>query len=453
VLENLTGRLQRILRDLRGQGKLTEANIRETLREIRTALLEADVNLQVARVFIEKVREKALGQEVLESLTPAQHLVKILRDELQELLGGGGAALDFSGPQPAVVLMVGLQGSGKTSTSAKLALMLKGKGRSPLLVPADVYRPAAVDQLMVLGRDNALAVFDAQGCREPLEICRQALAHARSIGYDTLIVDTAGRLHVDKTMMQEITQMAGLLEPREILYVADAMTGQDAVSSARAFADSLPLTGVVLTKLDGDARGGAALSIKQTTSVPIKLAAVGEKVKDLELFHPDRMASRIIGMGDVMTLIEKAEEAFEGEDAAAMAQSLMEGEFSLEDFRDQLRKVKRMGSLASLMEMIPGLGAGGAMPDLDEGAMKATEAMLDSMTVEERRSPSIINGSRRRRIARGSGTSVQDVNRLLKQHAQMRRMMKTMSRGPLGMKTGPGGLGKMRLPRGRARGR
>jgi signal recognition particle subunit SRP54 len=286
-------------------------------------------------------------------------------------------------------------------------------------------------------------VLEAGASRDPLEICRLGLAQARDIGYDTLIVDTAGRLHVDDAMMDEIRKIAALVSPAEILYVADAMTGQDAVTSAQAFGAALPLTGVVLTKLDGDARGGAALSIRQTANVPIKLAAVGEKVKDLELFHPDRMASRIIGMGDVMTLIEKAEEAFEGEDSAAMAASLLEGEFSLEDFRDQLRKVKKMGSLASLMEMIPGMGGHGGMPDLDERAMKATEAMLDSMTRQERLSPSIINGSRRRRIARGSGTSVQDVNRLLKQHAQMRKMMKMMSRG----------AGKPRLPWSRARGR
>jgi len=443
MLENLTSRLQKVLRTLRGQGRLSEENIKEGLREIRMALLEADVNLQVTRRFIERVREKALGHEVLESLTPAQHLVKILRDELQTLLGSGQAQLDLTGPSPVVMLMVGLQGSGKTSTSAKLALMLKGRSRAPLLVPADVYRPAAIEQLKVLGRDNGLAVFDARGEKAPRAICREALAQARSTGYDTLIVDTAGRLHVDEPMMAEVKDLAALLQPREILYVADAMTGQDAVSSATAFSQALPITGVILTKLDGDTRGGAALSIKETTGAPIKLAGVGEKVKDLEVFHPDRMASRIIGMGDVMTLIEKAEVAFTQEEAEDAAQAMAEGEFTLEDLRAQLRRLKKMGPLASLMEMIPGFGAlKGATSEVDDGALRKVEAVLDSMTPQERRDPSVINGSRRRRIARGSGTHVQDVNRLLKQHAQMRRMMRTLSKSARGRK----GSGRLPFP-------
>ncbi|MGH9867557.1 MAG: signal recognition particle protein [Candidatus Polarisedimenticolia bacterium] len=439
MLENLTARLQKVLRTLKGEGRLSEDNIKEGLREIRMALLEADVNLQVTRRFIERVREKALGQEVLESLSPAQHLVKILRDELQTLLGSGQAQLDLTGPSPVVLLMVGLQGSGKTSTSAKLALMLKGRSRAPLLVPADVYRPAAIQQLKVLGRDNGLAVFDAGGEKDPRAICRAAVAQARSTGYDTLIVDTAGRLHVDEPMMAEAKDLAALLQPREILYVADSMTGQDAVSSATAFSKALPITGVILTKLDGDTRGGAALSIKETTGAPIKLAGVGEKMKDLEVFHPDRMASRIIGMGDVMTLIEKAEVAFTQEEAEEAAQAMAEGEFTLEDLRAQLRRLKKMGPLASLMEMIPGFGALKGASDLDDGAMRKVEAVLDSMTPQERRDPSVINGSRRRRIARGSGTNVQEVNRLLKQHAQMRKMMRTLSKSARGRK-GPGRL-------------
>ena len=386
------------------------------------------MNLQVARKFIERVREKAMGQEVLSSLTPAQHLVKILRDELQALLGDGDAALELGGPPPAVILMVGLQGSGKTSTTAKLALLLKGQGRSPLLVPADVYRPAAIEQLRVLGRDNALTVYDGQGSRNPAEICRGALTLARSKGYDTLLVDTAGRLHIDEAMMAEVIELAAILSPREVLYVADAMTGQDAVNSASAFSRSLAVTGVILTKLDGDARGGAALSIKETTGVPIKFAAVGEKVKDLEVFHPDRMASRIIGMGDVLTLIEKAEEAYQGEDAAEMARAMAEGDFTLEDFRDQIRKVKKMGPLGSLLEMIPGLSGAKGLSDIDDGALKSTQAVLDSMTRQERLNPSLISGSRRKRIARGSGTSTHEVNKLLKQYAQMRKMMKLASR-------------------------
>lgn len=435
MLENLSSRLQKILKDLRGQGRLSEDNIKDGLREIRLALLEADVNLQVARTFIDRVKEKALGQEVLLSLTPTQHLVKILKDELQSLLGQGDAALDLSGPSPVVLLLVGLQGSGKTSTAAKLALMLRTRGRAPLLVPADVYRPAAIDQLQVLGRDNNVAVFDGRGSRDPRSICREALLLARTTGYDTMIVDTAGRLHVDEEMMTEVKDLAGILGPREVLYVADSMTGQDAVSAASVFASVLPLTGVILTKLDGDARGGAALSIRQTTGVPIKLAAVGEKVKDLEVFHPDRMASRIIGMGDVLSLIEKAEEAYEGENAEEMARALAEGEFTLEDLRQQIRKLKKMGPLASLLEMLPGFSAASGMSGVDDGALRITEAVLDSMTRAERINPEVINGSRRRRIAKGSGTNVQEVNKLLKQYAQMRKMMRTMSRKP---RKGPG---------------
>ncbi|HKY32309.1 MAG TPA: signal recognition particle protein [Candidatus Polarisedimenticolia bacterium] len=440
MLETLSARLQSIVRTLRGQGRLTEENVKEGLREIRMALLEADVNLQVARRFIDRVRDKALGQEVLESLTPGQHLVKILRDELQTLLGTGEASLDLTGAPPAVILMVGLQGSGKTSTSAKLALMLKGKGRAPLLVPADVQRPAAIEQLKVLGRDNGLPVFDGGGALDPRTIARDALSLARSTGHDTLIVDTAGRLHIDEVMMAEVKDLAALLRPNEVLYVADSMTGQDAVNSAAAFAAALPVTGIVLTKLDGDTRGGAALSIKEATGAPIKLAGTGEKVKDLEVFHPDRMASRIIGMGDVLTLIEKAEEAYGGDDAEQAALALAEGEFSLEDLRTQLRKLKKMGPLASLLEMIPGLGPLRGAGDVDEDAMKRVQAVLDSMTAQERANPSLINGSRRRRIARGSGTNVQDVNKLLKQHAQMRKMMRTLSR------TAKKGRGPGRLP-------
>ena len=442
MFENLTSRLQRTLKNLRGQGRLTEDNVKEGLRDIRLALLEADVNLQVAKAFVERVKTRALGQEVLSSLTPGQHLVKILKDELQHLLGSGEPNLDLGGPTPGTLMLVGLQGSGKTSTAAKLAAMLKAKGRTPLLVPADVYRPAAIEQLRVLGRQNGLAVFDGGSSRDPRAICREALTAARTTGYDTLIVDTAGRLHVDDEMMAEVKDLASILRPREVLYVADAMTGQDAVQSASAFARALPLTGVALTKLDGDARGGGALSIKESTGVPIKLAGTGEKIDDLDLFHPDRMASRIIGMGDVLTLIEKAEQAYEGEDAKDMARAMAEGEFTLEDMRDQIAKLKKMGPLASLLEMIPGLGGLGAVRDLDEGAVKVTQAVLDSMTRRERLDPSIINGSRRRRIARGSGTNVQQVNKLLKQYGQMRKMIRAAARGA---RRSPGARG-MRFP-------
>ncbi len=427
MLDNLTSRLQQVLRTLRGQGRLTERNIQDGLREIRRALLEADVNLKVARTFIDRVRERALGQEVLESLSPAQHLVKILKDELETLLGDGPSEIALRGPSPACLMMVGLQGSGKTSTTAKLGHRLKDQGRSPLLVPADVYRPAAMDQLQVLGRAAGLSVFDARGRTDPRAICREALATARGKGYDTMIVDTAGRLHIDEELMHEIRDLRSLLDPREVLYVADAMTGQDAVTSAAAFAGAVGVTGIVLTKLDGDMRGGAALSIKETTGIPIKLVGTGEKIGDLETFHPDRMASRIIGMGDVLSLIERAEAASEGEDPEEMTRALAEGEFTLEDLRDQLRRVKRMGPLSTLLEMIPGFSGGGAMPDVDDGALKSTQAILDSMTPEERARPAIISGSRKRRIARGSGTKVQEVNRLLKQHAQMRKMMRSMA--------------------------
>ncbi len=427
MLDHLTGRLQKILKNLRGQGRLSEDNMREGLREIRMALLEADVNLQVARRFIDRVREKAMGQEVLSSLSPAQHLVKILHEELRTLLGEGDAALDLSGQGPSAIMLVGLQGSGKTSTAAKIAFMLKGWGRAPLLAPADVYRPAAVAQLRKLGKENGIAVLDGDFSHDPRLISREALKTARTTGYDTVIVDTAGRLHVDDEMMAEVKDLAEILQPREVLYVADSMTGQDAVNSASAFAKVLPLTGIVLTKLDGDARGGVALSIRETTGVPIKLAAVGEKITDLEVFHPDRMASRIIGMGDVLTLIEKAEQAFDGGSAEEMARAMAEGEFTLEDFREQIRSIKKMGSLSSLIEMIPGLGGMKGLGDIDGDALKRTEAMLDSMTRAERLNPHVINGSRRRRIARGSGTNVQEVNKLLKQYVQMRRMMRAMS--------------------------
>ena len=438
MLENLTSRLQQVLRNIRGEGRLTEKNIQDGLREIRMALLEADVNLKVAKAFIERVRARALGQEVLESLSPAQHLVKILRDELEALLGEGTAEISLRGPAPAILMMVGLQGSGKTSTAAKLALRLKGQGRVPLLVPADVYRPAAVDQLEVLARTSGLNVFDGKGATDPRAICRDALSLAKSTGYDTMIVDTAGRLHIDGAMMTEVKDLCTILAPREILYVADSMTGQDAVTSAGAFAAAVPLTGVVLTKLDGDTRGGAALSIKETIGVPIKFIGVGEKMVDLEPFHPDRLASRIIGMGDVLGLIERAEAASEGEDPEELARQLVEGDFTLEDLRHQLGRVRRMGPLSSLLEMLPGFGGLPEGMSLEDDALKSTQAILDSMTADERMRPSIISGSRKRRIAKGSGTKVQDINRLLKQHAQMKKMMRTMTAKGRGGRGGRG---------------
>jgi signal recognition particle subunit SRP54 len=423
VLEGLTGRLQSILKNLRGQGRLTEANMQEGLREIRLALLEADVHVKVVREFMEGVKAKALGADVLQSLTPDQQLVKILNEELTTLLGQGAAPLRYGDNPPNVLMVVGLQGSGKTSTAAKIALHVKKKGRAPMLVPADVYRPAAIDQLRTLAQRIGVAVFDVDPKSDPRDIARAAHHHARTSGFDPVIVDTAGRLHVDEEMMAEVKDLASILSPREILYVADAMTGQDAVTSAAAFAKALPLTGVILTKLDGDARGGAALSIKSVTGVPIKLVGTGEKVEDLDVFHPERMASRIIGMGDVLSLIEKVEEVVDQKEAEETARALAHGEFTLEDMRTQLRRMKKMGPLASLIEMLPGAPNLSGM-DLDEGAMTQTQAILDSMTLRERTRPEIINGSRRRRIASGSGTSVQAVNRLLRQYGQMKKMMK-----------------------------
>lgn len=427
MFDGLTGRFQSILKTLRGQGRLTESNMQAGLREIRLALLEADVHVKVARDFMERVKVKALGAGVLESLTPDQQLVKILMDELKDLLGEGASPLRYSGNPPNVILLAGLQGSGKTSTAAKLALHIKNQGRAPLLVPADVYRPAAIEQLRTLAKKVGVAVLDVDPKADPRDIARSGAAYARTTGFDPVIVDTAGRLHVDEEMMKEVADVAAILDPREILYVADSMTGQDAVTSATAFSKALPLTGIVLTKLDGDARGGAALSIKAVTGVPIKLAGIGEKVEDLEVFHPERMASRIVGMGDVLSLIEKVESVVSEEEAEESARSLASGEFSLEDLRDQIRRMKKMGPLASILEMLPGAPNMGDMP-VDEAALTQTQAILDSMTPKERRRPETIDGSRRRRIARGSGTSVQAINRLLRQYGQMKKMMKIAAR-------------------------
>ncbi len=427
MLEGLTSRFQSVLKVLRGHARLSEANMQEGLREIRLALLEADVHVRVVKEFIEKVKARALGAEVLQSLTPDQQLVKILLDELTSLLGQGASSLRYGGNPPNVIMLVGLQGSGKTSTAAKLALHIKNQGHVPLLVPADVYRPAAIDQLRTLAKRVGVATLPVDAGADPREIARAGARYARTTGFDPVIVDTAGRLHVDEPMMAEIKDLAAILTPREILYVADAMTGQDAVLSATVFSKALTLTGIVLTKLDGDSRGGAALSIKAVTGVPIKFAGVGEKIEDLEVFHPDRMASRIVGMGDVLSLIEKVEAQVSEEEAEETARSLTSGEFTLEDLRDQLRRVKKMGPLASLLELLPGAPSLGNM-SVDEGAITETQAMLDSMTARERRRPEVINGSRRRRIARGSGTSVQAVNRLLRQYGQMRKMMKAAVR-------------------------
>jgi signal recognition particle subunit SRP54 len=423
VFDNLSQRLSDIFRKLKGQGHLTEANMQAGLREIRLALLEADVQFQVAKDFLGRVKEQALGQEVLRSLTPAQQLVKIVRDEMTDLLGGKHLALRFAPRPPSVMLMAGLQGSGKTTTAAKLARHLRGRGRSPLLVPADLARPAAVAQLKRLGEIAGVAVHDSHPESRPLEVARAALEEAHGRGHDVLLVDTAGRLHVDEELMSELEELKQALEPVETLYVADAMTGQDAVTSATRFHEEIQLTGVILSKLDGDARGGGALSVRAVTGVPIRFVGVGEKVDDLEAFHPERMASRILGMGDVLTLVEKAQSVADADEQRRLAQKVRKATFSLEDFRDQLRKMRQLGPLDQILKLLPGAGQL-PVPDMDGRELARTEAIINSMTPAERRDHTILNGSRRRRIARGSGTTVQDVNRLLKQFATLHRFMK-----------------------------
>jgi signal recognition particle subunit SRP54 len=429
VLDDLSTRLQGIFKTLRGHGRITETVLNETLREIRLALLEADVHVSVVRAMLQAVREQAVGEEVLRSLSPGQQVVKIVKDELEALLGAGRPAqVRFASRPPSVFLMVGLQGSGKTTTTAKLGLWLKSSGRYPYLVPADVYRPAAVEQLRKVGDDAGLKVYAHDGSQSPLEIARAGTLEARRSGFDTVLIDTAGRLHVDEALMEELRSLKEALEPSEILFVADAMTGQDAVRSAGEFHEALELTGAVLTKMDGDARGGAALSIRHVTGVPIKFIGTGERSSEFELFQPDRMVGRILGMGDVLSLIEKAESTFDEAEAKALEKKIRKNQFTLEEFRDQLRMIKKMGPLSSIVSMLPGMGAV-READLDPKALTRVMAIVDSMTPKERRRPQILNGSRKKRIARGSGQSVQEINRLLKQFAQIRRMMKSMQGG------------------------
>ncbi len=434
MLNELTLKLESVLKKLRGEGKITEKNIAETMRSIRRVLLEADVNYKVAKDFIASVQEKALGQEVLRSITPAQLIVKIINDELTGLLGEPFKDIKMEPTPPTVVMVVGLQGSGKTTFCAKLARYLKKKGRSPFLASADVYRPAARKQLEVLGKSLAIPILGMEET-DPVKIANASLEECRRVSGDVLILDTAGRLHIDETMMQELSALKAKAMPHEILFVADGMTGQDAVNTASVFLERLDFSGVVLTKLDGDAKGGAALSISKVTGKPIRFISVGEKVEDLEPFHPERMASRILGMGDVITLVEKAQEAIDEEKAAKLEERLRSAEFTFEDFLEQLQQLKNMGPLENLLEFIPGMNK---LPvkglKMDEGALKRTEAIISSMTLHERSSPKIINGSRRQRIAKGSGTAVQDVNRLLKQFFQMQKMIKKMSRQGFGKK-------------------
>lgn len=428
MFESLSQKLEAVFKKLRGEGKITEANITETLREVRRVLLDADVNYKVAKDFIEKVQARAVGQEVLNSITPGQLIIKIIHDEMVRLLGESKAEIRTSNTPPTVILVAGLQGSGKTTFSAKLANFLKKKGSNPLLVAADVYRPAAIDQLMMLGKQLGVPVYVDREAGA-VKIATDSIDFARKNIRDTVIIDTAGRLHVDEAMMQEVAAIKEKTSPHEILFVVDAMTGQDAVNTAKAFHDRLNFDGVVLTKLDGDSRGGAALSIRAVVQTPIKFIGVGEKLDALEPFHPDRIASRILGMGDIVTLVEKAQEQFDQVKAVKLEEKLRKSQFTLEDFLEQLHEVKKMGPLSQVLSMIPGANRIPNDVQVDDRALIRIEAMIQSMTREERARPSMINGSRRRRIALGSGTSVQEINRLLKQFEEMQKMMRRFSKG------------------------
>lgn len=427
MFENLSDKLERAFKILKGQGRITEVNVSETLKEVRKALLDADVNYKVAKEFTDRVKEKAIGQKVLTAVSPAQMMVKIVRDELAELMGGQKTDINLSG-NPTVILMSGLQGSGKTTLSAKLANYLKTKKvKQPLLVACDVYRPAAVEQLKILGEQIGVPVFSEEGNTNPVDIARKSISFAKENNCNVIIIDTAGRLAVDEEMMNEISNVKNAVSPHEILFVVDAMTGQDAVNTAKAFNDRLNFDGVVLTKLDGDTRGGAAISIKSVVNKPVKFVGTGEKVDALDIFYPDRMADRILGMGDIVSLVEKAQEHFDEGQAAALQKKIAKDQFTFSDFLDQLRQVKKMGNIKDLMSMIPGAGKALKDVDVDNESFQSIEAIILSMTKKERENPSVINGSRRKRIADGSGTSVQEVNRLMKQFDDMRRMMKMMS--------------------------
>jgi len=431
MFEKLQERFESTFKKVRGYGKLTENNIKDTLREVRVALLEADVNFKVAKDFLERVREKAMGEEVLTSITPGQQFVKIVYDELCEVLGSANKPLDVAAAPPVPVMLIGLQGSGKTTTSAKLAIHLRKMGRRPLLVPSDIYRPAAIDQLVTLGKQINVEAFTMDVVKDPVTICKEAKIYAMRHGYDTVIVDTAGRLHIDDNMVGELVEQKKVLNPKETLLVLDAMTGQDAVSIATVFNEKLGIDGIILTKLDGDTRGGAAISIKAVTGKPIKFIGVGEKLDALEPFFPDRLASRILGMGDVVSLVEKAQDVFDEKQARELERKFRKDEFTLEDFRDQIRQMKKLGSLESIIGMIPGMNKfKGAINFAEaEKDIKKTEAIINSMTSKERAKAGIIDGSRRIRIAKGSGTQVQDVNDLLKKYMETKKMLKKFTKG------------------------
>ena len=439
MFEDLTAKLESTLKKLRGQGKLTDENIADSLKEIRRSLLEADVNYRIAKDFIERIKQKAVGEEVIRSVTPGQQIVKIVHDELVELMGKSQSDLKLAGIPPAVIMLCGLQGSGKTTFAAKLAQYLRKKGRQPMLVAADIYRPAAIQQLQILGKSLNIPVYSEENS-DPVTICRSAIKAAREKSCDVLILDTAGRLHIDQDMMQELENIKKEITPQEILFVADGMTGQDAVNAASQFLERLDYHGVVLTKMDGDARGGAALSIRQVTGRPIKFVGIGEKPDALESFHPERMASRILGMGDVVSLVEKAQEVVDLNEAQKLEEKLRKEQFNLEDFYSQIQQIKKMGPLEQILGMIPGIGKQLKNVSLSDDAFIRVEAIINSMTPLERRKPQIINGSRRRRIALGSGTRVQDVNQLLNQFEEMRKMFKKMKGGKFRGGLRPGAL-------------
>lgn len=445
MFDTLSDKLESVFKKLRGQGVMTEDNIKDALREVRLALLEADVNFKVVKDFVEKIREKAVGTEVLQSLSPGQQVIRIVHDELVTLMGGGqDNSLDLAAKPPVTLMLVGLQGAGKTTTCGKLGNWLRKQKRRPLLVPADVYRPAAIEQLKTVGRQLNIDVFDSRTDQDPVEITAAALRYATLNGFDTVLLDTAGRHQIDDFLMTELERIKETASPREILFVADAMTGQEAVTVASGFNERLQITGVILSKLDGDAKGGAALSIKAVTGAPVKFVGLGEKLDALEQFHPDRLVSRILGMGDVLTLVEKAHAAIDLQDAERLTRKLKKNQFDLEDFLEQMQQIKKLGSLESIMSMIPGMGkmmkqAQGAQPS--EKEMKRIEAIIRSMTPAERADHGIINGSRRIRIAKGSGTTVQEINLLIKRFTEAQKMMKQFSKmGPKGLLKGMGGL-------------
>lgn len=442
MFEGLSEKLQATFKRLRGKGKLTETDVTEAMREVRVALLEADVNFKVVKDLVAKIKERAIGHEVMESLTPGQQVIKIVHEEIINLMGVNESKLEVSSKPPTVIMLVGLQGAGKTTHGAKLAHMLKKQGKQPLLVACDIYRPAAIKQLEVLGEQIKVPVF-ALGQESPVKIAKQSIEFARKNGNDTLIIDTAGRLHINEELMDELANIKKEVEPHEILLVVDAMTGQDAVNVAEAFNQQLGLNGVILSKLDGDTRGGAALSVKAVTGCPIKFAGIGEKIDALEVFHPDRMASRILGMGDVLTLIEKAQQNFDEKKAKEMEEKIRKQELNLEDFLDQIKQLRNMGPLSSVLEMIPGMGKQLKDVQIDENEFNRAEAIIQSMTADERQKPLLIKDSRKKRIARGSGTTIQDVGKLLKQYEQTKKMMKQLSGMP-----GMGGGGGASAPKG-----